>query len=568
MLRKILMSAALCSVGICAAQEPAQRSLQILGWRFGIGAYSFNRVTFFEAIEKTASLGQKNIEGYFLQKVSPGIIKTLDYDLTDEESTAVKVKLDAAGVKMPSYYIHKIPADENVCRRLFEFARKLEVETIVSEPEPAALDTVEKFCNQYNISLAIHNHAKELSPAYWNPEAVLKACEGRSRRIGICADVGFWVKAGFKPLDTLKRVKDRIISLHVHDLNELSSQGHDVPWGTGAMNIEELFREAYRLELKPLIVLEYSYNFENSMPEIAQSIAFFNKAIQPIASFQQDYASRTSGIRRLAGVSPEEREKIENALPSKAAAKPNKARKLLIVDANIGRGGHPSIPHSNLAVELMGKKLAAWTTVLRNDVSVWKPESLKQYNAVYLNNTIGDIFQSSEARDSFAAFVRNGGGVIGNHATTVTASDWPEFEKIMGGKGAMHRMTDEKVTIKIDEPKSPINATFSGQSFVFADEIFRYTTTQMRGLDRVLLSLDVEKTDMNQGRCFGKCFNDENDYPVSWIHYYGKGRVFYCSLGHNPYVFWDAKILAHFLAGIQFALGDLKADARPVPPRK
>ena len=44
---------------------------------------------------------------------------------------------------------------------------------------------------------------------------------------------------------------------------------------------------------------------------------------------------------------------------------------------------------------------------------------------------------------------------------------------------------------------------------------------------------------------------------------YGKGRVFYCSLGHNPYVFWDARILQHYLAGIQFALGDLKAGVKP-----
>jgi hypothetical protein len=39
--------------------------------------------------------------------------------------------------------------------------------------------------------------------------------------------------------------------------------------------------------------------------------------------------------------------------------------------------------------------------------------------------------------------------------------------------------------------------------------------------------------------------------------------VFYTTLGHNPHIFWDAKLLQHFLAGIQYALGDLQADDTP-----
>ena len=276
------------------------------------------------------------------------------------------------------------------------------------------------------------------------------------------------------------------------------------------------------------------------------------------AGFQQGETPRPARVRPPATVSPEERQKIEAALPAKAPAKPKKARRLLIVDSNVGRGGHPSIPHADMAIELMGNKLGTWQAVLNNDPSVWKPENLKQYDAVFLNNTIGDIFGSEEARDSFAAWVRNGGGVIGNHAATVTAQDWKEFGEIVGGRGSSHRMADEKVMVKVDLPKNPINAAFGGTSFEYTDEFFRFQAPYSRQTDTVLLSLDVARTDMNQGRCFGKCTRDDNDYAISWIRNYGKGRVFYCSLGHNPYVFWDAKVLQHFLAGIQYALGDLK----------
>ena len=82
---------------------------------------------------------------------------------------------------------------------------------------------------------------------------------------------------------------------------------------------------------------------------------------------------------------------------------------------------------------------------------------------------------------------------------------------------------------------------------------------------RVLLSLDPNATDMMQGRCYGQCLRDDNDYPVAWTRQHGKARVFYTSLGHNPDPFWDPRMLAMFLAGIQYALGDLEADATPRP---
>jgi type 1 glutamine amidotransferase len=60
----------------------------------------------------------------------------------------------------------------------------------------------------------------------------------------------------------------------------------------------------------------------------------------------------------------------------------------------------------------------------------------------------------------------------------------------------------------------------------------------------------------------------DKDFPVSWIRAHGKGRVFYSTLGHGSPVFWNATVLEHFLAGIQYALGDLRADDKPSAPRQ
>jgi type 1 glutamine amidotransferase len=82
-----------------------------------------------------------------------------------------------------------------------------------------------------------------------------------------------------------------------------------------------------------------------------------------------------------------------------------------------------------------------------------------------------------------------------------------------------------------------------------------------RDIDRVLLSIDTEKTDLNQGHAFGNCMRD--DYPVAWVRSHGKGRVFYCTFGHNAYLFWCPTILKFFLAATQFALGDLPCSTTP-----
>jgi len=72
------------------------------------------------------------------------------------------------------------------------------------------------------------------------------------------------------------------------------------------------------------------------------------------------------------------------------------------------------------------------------------------------------------------------------------------------------------------------------------------------------LRLDVSKTD-DPGR------RDDKNYAVTWIRPYGTGRIFYCSLGHTARAYMSPAVLKHYLAGIQYAVGDLKADASVEP---
>ena len=270
-----------------AKLTPAIRAQEKLGWRLGIEAYTFHKYTLFEAIDKTAQLGLPYMGGLSFQKVSGEIAKNFDDNLTDDELKQIRLKLDSAGVCMLTYYIHLIPGDEAGCRRLFEFGRKIGIETFMSEPLPEALDIIEKFCDEYDINVAIHNHDQKASPQYWHPEGVLKVCKGRSRRIGACGDLGYWMRSGIDPVKAVNTLKERLITVQMHDLDEISPEGHDVPWGAGIGRTRQFIEEIFRLGISPTMFgLEYSYDWfsamgrlaADSMPEIAQCIEFFNKA--------------------------------------------------------------------------------------------------------------------------------------------------------------------------------------------------------------------------------------------------------------------------------------------------
>ncbi|UCG58929.1 MAG: ThuA domain-containing protein, partial [Phycisphaerales bacterium] len=263
---------------------PAIRAQEKLGWRLGIEAYTFHKYTLFEAIDRTARLGLPYMGGLSFQKVSKEIPKNFDDQLTDDELRQIRLKLDSHGVRLLTYYIHDIPGDEAGCRKVFEFGRKIGIETFMSEPAQEALDTIEKFCDKYEINVAIHNHDRKGSPRYWDPEGVLKVCEGRSKRIGACGDLGYWMRSGIDPIKAVNTLKDRLITVQMHDLHELGPEGHDVPWGTGAGRTAQFIGEIHRLGIRPTMFgLEYSYNWFESMPEIARCIEFFNEVSLRVA---------------------------------------------------------------------------------------------------------------------------------------------------------------------------------------------------------------------------------------------------------------------------------------------
>ncbi len=267
---------------------------------------------------------------------------------------------------------------------------------------------------------------------------------------------------------------------------------------------------------------------------------------------------------KLRELTSEEIQKIEEAAPQKATVQPAKPRKLLVFWRCEGFF-HTSIPVGNRALEVMGKKTGAYDVVVTDDYSVFTKENLKQFDAVCLNNTTGLKFDPKETPDRCEAlmdFVKNGKGIAGIHAATDNFNQWPEGQEMMGGKFTGHPWTAGGTwAVKIDEPDHPLMAAFKGQGFKINDEIYR-TDPPLYSRDKQLVLMSLDMSDPTTRNVNGFKPTDE-DTGTAWVKTVGKGRIFYCSLGHNDHLYWNPAILQHYLDGIQFAMGDYKVDTKP-----
>jgi len=263
--------------------------------------------------------------------------------------------------------------------------------------------------------------------------------------------------------------------------------------------------------------------------------------------------------RELAKVPDADLKKITEASPQQAPAKPKKARKILVFNRCEGYF-HGCIPWCAKAIEILGEKTGAYTVDFADEMSVFTPGNLAKYDAVLLNNTTGLKFKDPAKRKALMKFVESGKGIIGIHAATDNFNEWPEAAAMMGGVFDGHPWGGGGTwAVKNDEPGHPLNASFENKGFLIRDEIYQIKGPYSRDTHRVLLSLDMsnERNDRPGQK------REDKDNAIAWIKKQGEGRVFYCSLGHNNDVFWNPAVLAHYLAGIQYALGDLAADDTP-----
>ena len=519
---------------------------RLTNWNLAISASTLDTPTFLEGVVRTEAAVVDFVEGASTQKVSAQLSKHLNHTLTTEERAALKVAMGP--VRLLSYLVEELPREAAGQRRVFEFAKEMGAETIVV-PIETDLANADKLATEFGVNVAV------LGP----PGVVLKALEGRSKRLGVGLSATLPIAR-----ETLASIGTRLTYVRV---------------GGRGMNAE-LFLDLNRLNIHPLVLALDTTGAVKAPADLFRAVEAFEAAVQPAYGRHFTTFSRTVPIRRdlvrpaksetLSATELETRsngilQRIRAAIPPKSYAPPRKPRRLLVIESLQGMS-HDTIPHANVMIEEMGRITGAWTTEFSNDLNNLKYPKIKDYDGIFLNSIVGEFAPDSDVRDGLLRFVREGGGIGGVHGTPWASRNWDEFGVIFGAKSAPHRI--EQGIMKVYDERSPLVRPFGGKPLNFREEYYRFEHQGMNRLRwedvRVLLTVALDNPSI-EPRPWTGYKRPDNIYPVTWVRSYGQGRMFYSSLGHMPETFTTPEIVGHFLAGVQFLLGDLDADTTPNP---
>ena len=528
------------------------------GWRVGIPSTAIAGLTFSAALARADVLSVASVEAGSTQIAADEVPKPIDARLQTGERNAIVYRLKELNQQVLAYRVDDLGADPASRRRVFELAKAINAPLIVTQPGTAGvsdLAQLDTLAEELGVSVAIESRSK--------PQGLVDSLQGRSRRLGVAADLGAWMHEGILPVDGLRAVKDRLLLVRVSDRSALGAKGRPVVLGTGVGALGDFFLAAYQAGLKPLsIVVESSGTSET---DLRTNLTAFERVMWPAMAerVRRMVASEPGKIRGSDRLSAADRQAIEAAAPKQALVTPRKPRKLLVTDLQM-YSGHSTIPHGNWLLELIGKQTGAFEPVFSNDLELLKYPKIKEFDAVYLNNVCGMVHNDPAVREGLLRFVREGGGLGGHHAVTFANNNWPEFAEMMGGWAGAHHT--ETQMLKVDDVGSPLTKSFGTESFSHRDEfyIFPPYSPYSRAKQRVLLTIDVARSDRaTANRLCAQCTRPDQDYAVAWIKEYGKGRTYFTPLGHTVEFYTDKRWTQHILAALQYILGDLPADASP-----
>ena len=545
-------------------------------------------LTFQESVVRADAALVPFVEGSSAQRVSPQVQKNLDYNLTADEIAAIKTGMGPS-VRVSAYRVENLPADAATRRRVFDFAHELGATTLVV-PGNTDLAGLDALAEEFRVNVAVLNSS----------DATLKAMEGRSRRIGIGIDTGTWAQDAANVRNEVARVKDRLIYTNLRDRSARGAGAQNVPLGKGVANLRDFFAELERLDDRqisvrlggdgspvvttrvPIAMTIDTTGVVKAPGDLFAAVSAFEDVVQPAYAVNFNEFARTRPIRfdlvtpaRGETLAPAEidrraaetRAKIDAAIPNKPFASPKKPRKLLVIESLEGMS-HNTIPHTNVMIQRMGEKTGAWTTVFSNDLNNLRYPKVKEFDAVFLNSIVGEFLPDPAMRADLVRYVNEGGGIGGIHGTPWASRNWDEFAEMIGAQSAPHRI--ENGILKVYDKDNPIVRPFNYEDLPFREEYYRFEDTGNGRLRwdkvRVLLVVDLdEKVPSSTDKPWPGYRRPDKVYPVAWIREYGKGRVFYNSMGHMTETFMRPEIVGHFLVGMQYILGDVDANATPNP---
>lgn len=247
-------------------------------------------------------------------------------------------------------------------------------------------------------------------------------------------------------------------------------------------------------------------------------------------------------------------------------ARPGAGVKHVLVIGETKGWEHESVTPAMVAIYEMGKQSGLWDTVIRTDAELLtkkklgrNAKNLDDFDAVVFASTTGELDMDDSQKKDFISFVHDDGkGFVGIHAALDTNYKWPEYGDMIGGYFNEHPWFTFWAPIINEQPDFPAVSHFP-KEFTKWDEIYQ-PKDWSRDKVNVLLSLDPTKLNYENNP---RIHRTDHDFAVAWTKMYGKGRVFYSTLGHTPQSWEDPDVRKMYFEAVKWALGLTEGSTEP-----
>jgi len=231
--------------------------------KLGIASYTFREFNLSDTLRMTAQLDMKYI-----------CLKSMHLPLesTDQEIQRVKEQVEDAGIILYGAGVIYMNTSEEV-ENAFRYAKAAGLETIVGVPLYDLLDQVEEKVKETNIQVAIHNHGPG-DDVYPSPESVIEKIKSRDKRIGLCMDIGHTQRIGLDPAIEAQKYFDRLLDVHIKDVDKATPEGDTVEIGRGVIDIPRFLSVLLENKYTGVVSFEYEKDAKDPFPGLAESVGY------------------------------------------------------------------------------------------------------------------------------------------------------------------------------------------------------------------------------------------------------------------------------------------------------
>jgi sugar phosphate isomerase/epimerase len=233
--------------------------------KLGVASYSLRELSRADAIAAVQAL-----------KTPWVCIKSmhLPYESTPQELAAGRGEFEAAGLTIVGGGVVTLQQDDDDdIRQYFEYARAAGMPLMVIAPTAATLPRIEQFVIEYDIAVAIHNHGPT-DAHFPAPGDALPIIQDMDPRVGVCVDLGHTTRTGVDIVEAIAEAGDRVLDIHVKDLDDLLVAESQCIVGEGSMPMPAIFEQLVAMEYSGYVNLEYEIDAQNPLPGMLQSFAY------------------------------------------------------------------------------------------------------------------------------------------------------------------------------------------------------------------------------------------------------------------------------------------------------